>query len=49
MAYRKGTHTRGLFLSAAALLTAASPAHAADQFKQTVDVPESSAAFQRES
>jgi len=37
MAYRKGTHTRGLFLSAAALLTAASPAHAADQFKQTVD------------
>ena len=37
MAYRKGTHTRGLFLSAAALLTAASPAHAADQFKQTAD------------
>ena len=37
MAYRKGTHTRGLLLSAAALLIAASPAHAADQFKQAAD------------
>ena len=38
MAYRKEAHTRGLLLSAAALLIAAtSPAHAADQFKQAAD------------